>query len=116
MTVADTMVRGGSWLTEDTPSDMVLTPERLDDEHRLIAQAAAEFMEGEVQPALEALEQKDWQLARRLVPCASLTAATPSTAKRCGSRTEASPTSTSSSPRWTASSSRRSSSSGASAG
>ena len=67
MTVADTMARGGSWLTEDTPSDVVLTPERLDDEHRLIAQAAAEFMEGEVQPALEALEQKDWQLARRLV-------------------------------------------------
>ena len=67
MTVADTMARGGSWLTEDTLSEVVLTPERLDDEHRLIAQAAAEFMEGEVQPALEALEQKDWQLARRLV-------------------------------------------------
>ena len=67
MTVADTMARGGSWLTEDTASDTVFTPERLDEEHRLIAQAAAEFMEGEVQPAVEALEQKDWQLARRLV-------------------------------------------------
>ena len=67
MTVADTMARGGSWLTEDTPADAIFTPERLDEEHRLIAQAAAEFMEGEVQPAVEALEQKDWQLARRLV-------------------------------------------------
>ena len=67
MTVADTMARGGSWLTEETLPETVFTPERLDDEHRLIAQAAAEFMDAEVHPALPALEQKDWAVARRLV-------------------------------------------------
>jgi alkylation response protein AidB-like acyl-CoA dehydrogenase len=60
-------VRGGSWLIEDTPLESVFTPERLSDEHRLIGQTADEFMTNEVLPAIEQLEQKDWQLARRLV-------------------------------------------------
>ena len=62
-----TTVRGGSWLIEDTPVDSVLTPEQLSDEHRLIGQTADEFMTNEVLPALERLEQKDWDLARSLV-------------------------------------------------
>jgi alkylation response protein AidB-like acyl-CoA dehydrogenase len=62
-----TTVRGGSWLIEDTPVESVFTPERLSDEHRLIGQTADEFMANEVLPALEQLEKKDWQLARRLV-------------------------------------------------
>ncbi len=62
-----TTVRGGSWLIEDTPVESAFTPERLSDEHRLIGQTADEFMTNEVLPVLERLEQKDWQLARRLV-------------------------------------------------
>ncbi|HTH03525.1 MAG TPA: acyl-CoA dehydrogenase family protein [Vicinamibacterales bacterium] len=62
-----TTVRGGWWLIEDTPLESVFTPERLSDEHRLIGQTADEFMTNEVLPAIEQLEQKDWQLARRLV-------------------------------------------------
>ena len=62
-----TTVRGGSWLIEDTAVESVFTPERLSDEHRLIGQTADEFMTNEVLPALEQLEEKDWQLARRLV-------------------------------------------------
>ena len=61
------MARGGSWLIEDTPSDGTFTRERLTDEHRLIEQTANEFMTGEVEPALEKMEQKDWTLARQLV-------------------------------------------------
>jgi hypothetical protein len=62
-----TTTRGGAWLIEDTPANPVFTPERLSDEHRLIGQTADEFMANEVLPALERLEQKDWDLARRLV-------------------------------------------------
>src|SRR5689334_19909807 len=62
-----TSVRGGSWLIEDTQAESVFTPEQLSDEHRLIGRTADEFVANEVQPALERLEQKDWQLARRLV-------------------------------------------------
>jgi len=62
-----TTVRGGSWLIDDTPVESVFTPEQLSDEHRLIAQTADEFVTNEVQPALDRLEQKDWELARTLV-------------------------------------------------
>jgi alkylation response protein AidB-like acyl-CoA dehydrogenase len=62
-----TTVRGGSWLIEDTAVESVFTPEQLSEEHRLIGQTADEFVTNEVQPALERLEQKDWQLARNLV-------------------------------------------------
>ena len=62
-----TSVRGGSWLIEETAVESVFTPEQLSDEHRLIGQTADEFVTNEVQPALERLEQKDWELARNLV-------------------------------------------------
>ncbi|MGB2717305.1 MAG: acyl-CoA dehydrogenase family protein [Vicinamibacterales bacterium] len=65
--VADTTTRGGGWLTEETDTGTVFTPEQLTDEHRLIAQTAAEFIDTEVEPAIERLEQKDWALARSLV-------------------------------------------------
>ena len=59
--------KGGSWLLEDTPSADVFTPERLTDEHRLMAKTTAEFVKNEVLPSLDRLETKDWQLARSLV-------------------------------------------------
>jgi alkylation response protein AidB-like acyl-CoA dehydrogenase len=54
-------------LIDETPIESVFTPEQLSEEHRLIGQTADEFMTNEVLPALERLEQKDWELARRLV-------------------------------------------------
>ena len=60
-------VKGGSWLVEETPPDGVFTRERLSDEQRMIGQTAEEFVDKEVLPALDRLEQKDWALARTLV-------------------------------------------------
>jgi len=62
-----TMARGGSWLIEETAPAAVMTPEKISEEHQLIRQAAAEFIAGEVVPATERLEQKDWGLQRELV-------------------------------------------------
>ena len=45
----------------------MLTRERLSEEHRLIGQTADEFIDAEVLPVLERLEQKDWALARQLI-------------------------------------------------
>jgi alkylation response protein AidB-like acyl-CoA dehydrogenase len=59
--------KGGAWLIEETDASTVMTPERLTDEHRLIAQTAAEFVEQEVMPVVDRLEQKDWALNRELV-------------------------------------------------
>jgi alkylation response protein AidB-like acyl-CoA dehydrogenase len=72
MTISTTAVaRGGSWLIEDTEPASVFTPEKLTEEHRLMAQMTDEFIDNEVLPQLEQLETKDWALARQIV-------------KRCG--------------------------------
>ncbi|MDP2054386.1 MAG: acyl-CoA dehydrogenase family protein, partial [Acidobacteriota bacterium] len=62
-----TMARGGSWLIEETAPASVMTPEKITEEHQLIRQAASEFIAGEVMPANERLEQKDWALQRELI-------------------------------------------------
>ena len=67
MATVATGVRGGAWLIDEGTPDAVFTRERLSDEHRMIAQTAEEFLDNEVQPALERLEQKDWATARALV-------------------------------------------------
>ena len=59
--------KGGSWLLDATPSADVFTPEKLSDEHRLMAKTTTEFVDSEVLPSLERLESKDWTLARSLV-------------------------------------------------
>ena len=51
---SETMAKGGSWLIEETAPSSVMTPERLTEEHRLIRQAASEFIAGEVVPATDA--------------------------------------------------------------
>src|SRR5215208_5625257 len=59
--------KGGSWLIDETPASDVFTPEKLSEEHRLMARTTTEFVDHEVLPNLERLEDKDWQLARSLV-------------------------------------------------
>lgn len=66
-TTAESIQRGGEWLLQAAEASSVYTPERLTDEHRLIARTAEEFVENEILPVLDALEQKDWNLARQLV-------------------------------------------------
>jgi alkylation response protein AidB-like acyl-CoA dehydrogenase len=74
MTTATTQTaKGGEWLVAEADPAAVMTRERISDEHRLIERTAAEFMDQEVLPAIERLEQKDWALNRELVgKCGSL--------------------------------------------
>src|SRR5688572_2820669 len=67
MSMTSETSKGGSWLLHDTDPSDVFTPEKMTDEHRLIAQTTDEFIETEVLPNLDRLEAKDWQLARRLI-------------------------------------------------
>jgi alkylation response protein AidB-like acyl-CoA dehydrogenase len=70
---SETTVKGGAWLIAETDPSTVMTPERITEEHALIRQTAGEFINGEVFPANERLEQKDWALQRELVKkCGSL--------------------------------------------
>jgi alkylation response protein AidB-like acyl-CoA dehydrogenase len=59
--------RGGAWLLEAGDASSMFTPERLSEEHRLIAQTAREFAEKEIVPGIDRLEAKDWAFARQLL-------------------------------------------------
>ncbi len=69
MTTPSTSVtpRGGEWLLQPTDYATVFTPERLSDDHRLVARTVTDFVEQEVLPVLDRLEAKDWALSRRLL-------------------------------------------------
>jgi alkylation response protein AidB-like acyl-CoA dehydrogenase len=67
MTSAVPALRGGEWLLQPADPASVFTPEQLNEEHRLIAQTVTDFVNNEVLPVLDQLEQKDWGLARDLV-------------------------------------------------
>jgi alkylation response protein AidB-like acyl-CoA dehydrogenase len=70
---SESTVKGGAWLIADTDPSAVMTPERITEEHELIRQTAGEFINGEVFPVNDRLEQKDWTLQRELVKkCGSL--------------------------------------------
>src|SRR3954465_10383692 len=67
-TTTDTAIlRGGEWLLQAADADAIFTPERLTEEHRLIGRTAQEFVDNEILPLLDRLEEKDWTLARELV-------------------------------------------------
>jgi len=70
---SEAVAKGGAWLIAETDPSTVMTPEKITEEHRLILQTAAEFIDGEVVPANDRLEQKDWALQRELIKkCGSL--------------------------------------------
>jgi alkylation response protein AidB-like acyl-CoA dehydrogenase len=58
---------GGQWLLQPSLPSSIFTPERMTDEHRLIAKTVGDFVNNEVLPVLDRLEHKDWALARALV-------------------------------------------------
>jgi alkylation response protein AidB-like acyl-CoA dehydrogenase len=60
------MAKGGAWLLEE-PAEAIFTPEQLTDEHRMMARTTDEFVDSEVLPNLDRLENKDWALARTLI-------------------------------------------------
>jgi alkylation response protein AidB-like acyl-CoA dehydrogenase len=66
-TAKTAQLRGGEWLLKSTDAATVFTPERLTEEHHLIANTVKDFVNTEVLPVLDRLEQKDWTLARDLV-------------------------------------------------
>ena len=70
-TASPATLRGGEWLLQSTNPGDVFTPARLTDEQKMIAQTVTDFVNNDVLPVLDRLEQKEWSLARDLV-------------KRCG--------------------------------
>jgi alkylation response protein AidB-like acyl-CoA dehydrogenase len=61
------VLRGGSFILEDHRPDDIFTPEDISDEHRMIAQTAAEFSAKEVIPLDAEIESKSYAVHRDLL-------------------------------------------------
>ncbi|HXF82997.1 MAG TPA: acyl-CoA dehydrogenase family protein, partial [bacterium] len=60
-------VAGGSFLIGETAPADVFTPEDLSPEQLLVRQTVRDFVERELLPNLDRIEEKDWTLTRRLL-------------------------------------------------
>lgn len=61
------LFRGGSFLISETRPELVFSPEDFTEEHRMIAQTTAEYVEKEVVPNSARIEEKDYELQRQLL-------------------------------------------------
>src|SRR5437763_14453319 len=61
------IIKGGSFLIEDRTPSEIFTPEDFNEEHRMIADTTRQFMDAEVLPRIDELENKDWKLTRAWV-------------------------------------------------
>jgi alkylation response protein AidB-like acyl-CoA dehydrogenase len=64
---AENKVKGGSFLIEERSPGEIFTPEDLNDQHKLIAQTAGEFVEKEIVPRVKEIEEKKPGLLRELL-------------------------------------------------
>ncbi len=60
-------IKGGAFLIENRTASEIFTPEDLSEEQRMIGETTRDFIDNEVIPQLEAMENHDWELARQLV-------------------------------------------------
>jgi len=67
MTETKNFVKGGSFLIEDLSYENIFTPEDFTDEHLMIAQTAADFIEKEVVPQIEHLENHEFDRTVKLL-------------------------------------------------
>ncbi len=60
-------IQGGSFLIEERTPQEIFTPEDFSEEQRQIAKTAREFVDGEVMPAAEEIEAKNFGITRTLL-------------------------------------------------
>jgi len=60
-------IKGGSFLIESRRPEEIFTPEDLTDQHKLIAQTAQEFVEREIVPRIDEMEEKTPGVLRELL-------------------------------------------------
>ena len=61
------IIRGCSFLVEDHPLDRIFIPEEFTEDELMIGKLAWDFVEGSVQPKLEALEAREPGVAQALI-------------------------------------------------
>jgi alkylation response protein AidB-like acyl-CoA dehydrogenase len=61
------IIRGGSFLVAETAPQQVFSPEDFTEEQRMIARTTEEYIEKEVIPNTQRIEEKDYELQRQLL-------------------------------------------------
>ena len=56
------ILKGGEYLVAETPCEAVFTPEDFSDEQRAIAETTTQFVENEIYPHIEAIEEQNFDL------------------------------------------------------
>src|SRR5690625_1207168 len=59
--MSEKIFKGGSFLVEDLTGDDVITPEDFTEEHKMIAKTTEDFVEGEVIPLVDKLENHEFE-------------------------------------------------------
>ncbi|MCL0079896.1 acyl-CoA dehydrogenase family protein [Dehalococcoidia bacterium] len=59
--------KGGAFLVEEIAPQEIFTPDDFTEEHRMIIKTTEDFVKNEVQPHIEELEHKDFELTRKLM-------------------------------------------------
>lgn len=67
MTETKKIVKGGAFLIEDLTYDQIFTPEDFTEEHLMIAKTAEDFVEKEVHPVLDRLENHEFDITVKLL-------------------------------------------------
>ncbi|SDO63257.1 acyl-CoA dehydrogenase family protein [Desulforhopalus singaporensis] len=71
--MADTMLRGGEYLITETNCDDVFTPEDFSDEQKQMGETTEQFIENEIVPHLEEIDQQNFDLVvKGLKQCGDL--------------------------------------------
>jgi alkylation response protein AidB-like acyl-CoA dehydrogenase len=60
-------VKGGAFLIEDREASEMFTPEDFTEEHKMIGETTRDFVDNEVVPHIEAMENHQWEIAKDLV-------------------------------------------------
>jgi len=65
--VEQQLIKGGAFLTKESAPQETFTPEDFSEEHRMIGNTTRQFVDTEIRPCTEELEDHNWQLARDLI-------------------------------------------------
>jgi len=61
------LIKGGAFLIEDIEADRIFTPEDFTDEHKMIARTTADYVDNEVVPVIDNLENHEFEHSVKLL-------------------------------------------------
>src|SRR5699024_9808570 len=67
LNMTDKLIKGGAFLTEDLTGEDVITPEDFNEENKMIAKTTEDFVQGEVIPLVDKLENHEFEHSVKLL-------------------------------------------------